>query len=82
MVRFRRTLNLSRLCAAPLIAYSATKEMNFGANTDHEFRKKNAVRIAFTGGPMRKHVADDLGVGKSILNRWITWHCDTDVVSK
>jgi transposase len=27
-------------------------------------------------------VADDLGVGMSTLNKWITAHRDTDVVSK
>jgi transposase len=27
-------------------------------------------------------VADDLGVGMSTLNKWITTHRDTDVVSK
>ena len=27
-------------------------------------------------------MADDLGVGKSTLNKWITAHRDTDVVSK
>ena len=30
----------------------------------------------------RKQVADDLGVGMSTLNKWITAHRDTDVVSK
>jgi transposase len=27
-------------------------------------------------------VADDLGVGMSTLNKWITAHRDTDVVSR
>ena len=45
-----------------------------------EFRK-NAVRIAVTSGLSRKQVADDLGVGMSTLNKWITAHRDTDVVS-
>ena len=31
---------------------------------------------------VRKQVADDLGVGMSTLNKWITAHRDTDVVSK
>ncbi len=45
-----------------------------------EFRA-DAVRIALTSGLTRKQVADDLGVGMSTLNKWITVHRDTDVVS-
>ena len=44
--------------------------------------RQDAVRIALTSGLTRKQVADDLGVGKSTLNKWITAHRDTDVVSK
>ena len=40
------------------------------------------MRIALTSGLTRKRVADDLGVGMSTLNKWITAHRDTDVVSK
>ena len=40
------------------------------------------MRIALTSGLARKQVADDLGVGMSTLNQWITGHRDTDVVSK
>ena len=46
-----------------------------------EFRK-DAVRIALTSGLTRRQVANDLGVGMSTLNKWITTHRDTDVVSK
>ena len=49
------------------------------ARTD-EFRK-DAVRIAVTSGLSRKQIADDLGIGMSTLNKWITTHGDTDVVS-
>ncbi len=42
------------------------------AMTD-EFRK-DAVRIALTGGLSRKQIAEDLGVGMSTLNKWITAH--------
>jgi transposase len=45
-----------------------------------EFRR-DAVRIALTSGLSRQQVADDLGVGKSTLNKWVTAHRDTDVVS-
>ena len=45
-----------------------------------EFRK-DAVRIALTSGLTRKQIADDLGVGISTLNKWITAYRDTDVVS-
>ena len=44
--------------------------------------RQDAVRIALTSGLTRKQEADDLGVGKSTLNKWITAHRDTDVVSK
>ena len=46
-----------------------------------EFQRE-AVRIALTSGLKRKQVADDLGVGMSTLNKWITAHRDTDVVSQ
>ena len=39
------------------------------------------MRIALTSGLTRKQVADDLGIGMSTLNKWITAHRDTDVVS-
>ena len=51
-----------------------------GLKGTNEFRK-DAVRIALTSGLTRKQVADDLGVGMSTLNKWITAHRDTDVVS-
>jgi transposase len=44
--------------------------------------RKDAVRIALTSRLTCKQVADDLGVGMSTLNKWITSHRDTDVVSK
>ena len=52
-----------------------------GLKRTAEFRQ-DAVRIALTSGLMRKQVADDLGVGMSTLNKWITAHRDTDVLSK
>ena len=52
-----------------------------GRTRANEFRK-DAVRIALTSGLTRKHVADDLGVGMSALNKWITAHRDTDVVPR
>ena len=45
-----------------------------------EFRR-DAVRIALTRGLSRKQIADDLGIGMSTPNKWITTHGDTDVVS-
>ena len=51
-----------------------------GLKRTYEFRQ-DAVRIALTSGLTRKQVADDLGVGMSTLNKWITAHRDTDVVS-
>ncbi len=52
-----------------------------GLKRTDEFRK-DAVRIALTSGLKRKQVADDLDVGMSTLNKWITAHRDTDVVSQ
>ena len=52
-----------------------------GLKRTDEFRA-DAVRIALTSGLTRKQLADDLGVGMSTLNKWITAHRDTDVVSK
>ena len=52
-----------------------------GLKRTNEFRQ-DAVRIALTSWLTRKQVADDLGVGMSTLNKWITAHRDTDVVSK
>jgi len=52
-----------------------------GLKRTDEFRA-DAVRIALTSGLTRKLVADDLGVGMSTLNKWITAHRDTNVVSK
>ena len=52
-----------------------------GLKRTDEFRK-NAVRIALTSGLIRKQVADDLGIGMSTLNKWITSHRDTDVLLK
>ena len=52
-----------------------------GLKRTEEFRQ-DAVRIALTSGLARKQVADDLGVGMSTLNKWITAYRDTDVVSK
>lgn len=44
-----------------------------GLKRRDEFRA-DAVRIALTSGLTRKQVADDLGVGMSTLNKWITAH--------
>ena len=44
--------------------------------------RHDAVRFALTSGLTRKQVADNLGVGMSTLNKWITAYRDTDVVSK
>jgi transposase len=52
-----------------------------GLKQTDEFRQ-DAVRIGLTSGLTRKQVADDLGIGMSTLNKWITAHRDTDMVSK
>ena len=52
-----------------------------GLKQTEEFRQ-DAVRIGLTSGLTRKQVADVLGIGMSTLNKWITAHRDTDLVSK
>ncbi len=52
-----------------------------GPKWTDEFRQ-DAVGITLTSGLTRKQVAEDLGVGMSTLNEWITAHRDTDVASK
>ncbi len=39
------------------------------------------MRIALTSGLSRRQVADDLGVGFSTLNKWVSAHRGTDLVS-
>ena len=51
-----------------------------GTGRTDELRKE-AVRIALTSGLSRRQVADDLGVGFSTLNKWVSAHRGTDVVS-
>ena len=45
-----------------------------------EFRKE-AVQLALTSGLTRDQVAEDLGVGKSTLGKWITAHRHEDLMS-
>ena len=52
-----------------------------GLKQINEFRKK-AVRIPLISGLTRKQFADNIGVGMSMLNKWITAYRDTDLVSK
>jgi len=52
-----------------------------GTKRTDEFRA-DAVRIALMSGLTRKQVASDLGVGLSTLNKWVTAHRDTEVVSQ
>mgnify|MGYP001333206955 CR=1 FL=1 len=44
--------------------------------------RKDAVRIALISELAYKQVVDDLGVGMSMLNKRITTHRDTHLVSK
>lgn len=43
--------------------------------------RTHATRVALSSGLTRKQVADDLAAGMSSLNKWITVHRDTDMVS-
>ena len=52
-----------------------------GLKRTDEFHQ-DVVRIALTSGLTREQVADDLGVGMSTLNKRITAHRDTDMISK
>ena len=51
-----------------------------GTGRTDEFRK-DAVSIALTSGFSRCQIADDLGVGLTILNKWVNAPLDTDVVT-
>jgi transposase len=51
-----------------------------GTGRTDEFRI-DTVRIALTSGLSRRQVADDLGGGFSTLNKWVSAHRDTDVLS-
>ena len=51
-----------------------------GTGRTDEFRK-DALRIGLNSGLSRRQVADNLRVGFSALNKWVSAHRDTDVVS-
>ena len=51
-----------------------------GQQQTAEFRK-GAVQMTLTSGLSRQQVADDLGVGKSTLSKWIVALRDTDAVA-
>ena len=51
-----------------------------GTERTDEFRA-DAVRVALASRLARRQVAADLGVGLSTLNKCVTAHRDTDVVS-
>ena len=54
--------------------------MGNGNRPSPEFRR-DAPRLALTSGRTRRENAEDMGVGLSMLNKWVTAHRDTDVVS-
>mgnify|MGYP000221079131 CR=1 FL=1 len=75
-IRIGRGLDLSRCDAAPLIAFTATKEMNYGTETDGRIWPRcGAYRTDERANA--KQVADDLGVGMSTLNKWMTPSIET-----
>lgn len=43
--------------------------------------RKEAIQLALTSGLSRNQVAEDLGVGKSTLGRWITQRRHDDLMS-
>ncbi|GBH33192.1 hypothetical protein MBESOW_P4320 [Sphingobium xenophagum] len=43
--------------------------------------KQEAVRIALTSGLSRERIASDLGVGKSTLNKWVSYYRPSDLVA-
>jgi transposase len=43
--------------------------------------KREAVRIALTSGLPRERVANDLGVGKSTLGKWLAHYRPADLVA-
>ena len=51
--------------------------MSRGNRFTREFRDE-AVRLALTSGRSRHEIAQDLGVGRSTLTRWISSHIEED----
>ncbi|MGB0902946.1 transposase [Halocynthiibacter sp.] len=43
--------------------------------------RRDAVRIATTGGLTRPQIAADIGVGVSTLNKWVQEHQNNDRMS-
>ena len=74
-------VDLSRFDAAPLMAFVQQGRWTVRLKRTDELGK-DAVRIGLPSGLTRKQAADDPGVGMSTLNKWITAHRDSDVVSK
>jgi transposase len=51
-----------------------------GQKRTEEF-KADAVRLALSSGRPRRQLANDLGVGFSTLNKWVTTHLEADLMS-
>ena len=43
--------------------------------------KQEAVRLALTSGLSRERLANDLGIGKSTLSKWLSQYRPSDLVS-
>ena len=64
-----------------MIAFTATKKIDYGTEMDGRIPPRCGAYCTDQRAT-RKQVADDLGIGMSTLNKWITSHRDTDVLSK
>jgi transposase len=53
---------------------SMTKQKGFTQEFEDE-----AVRLAPTSGRTRRELAENLGVGRSMLTRWIARNCDREI---
>lgn len=73
-------VDLYRFCAGLLSVYCSQQETDDMTVHSAEF-KREAVRIALTSGLQRGQVAQDLGIGKSTLVRWISQYRPADLAA-
>lgn len=71
-------MDLYRFYFGFLRAYCSFYETEEMIKHGREFQRE-AVRIALTSGLPRKRVAADLGIGLSILTRWVSLHRREDL---
>ena len=56
-------------------------EITSGVERRRRWSTADKLRIVAEADELGAKVADDLGGGFSTLNKWVSAHCDTDVIS-